>query len=114
MAHPALSRQPAGRPNVKRRSVASKTTPVPAKPLRERVLIEFPAEALRRADEAARASGSSRSEFIRSAVEARLDAIAEEQFERELEKSYKANAEFNLKILKEFEHVDGEAWERLP
>ncbi len=113
MARPALSRQPAGRQNAKRRAAVARTTPVPAKPSRERVLIEFPAEALRRADEAARASGASRSEFIRSAVEARLDAIAEEQFERELEQSYKTNAEFNLKILKEFEHVDREAWERL-
>ncbi len=84
------------------------------KPLKERVLIEFPAAALRRADEAARAEGVSRSEFIRAAVERRLEEIAEAEFERELEESYKANAGFNLQILKEFEHVDREGWERIP
>ena len=42
----------------------------PVKPAKERVLIEFPAAALRRAEEAARAEGVSRSEFIRTAVEA--------------------------------------------
>ena len=78
------------------------------------MLIEFPADALRRADKAARAAGVSRSEFIRNAVEQRLAAIAEAGFERELEESYKANAAFNLRILKEFEHVDREAWEAVP
>jgi len=84
-----------------------------SKPAKKRVLIEFPSTALRRADEAARAEGVSRSEFIRAAVEKRLEAITEAQFERELEESYKANAEFNLQILKEFEHVDREAWKAI-
>jgi hypothetical protein len=84
------------------------------KPLKERVLIEFPASALRRTDAAARAEGVSRSEFIRTAVERRLEALTIAEFERELEESYKANAEFNLQILKEFEHVDRETWEALP
>jgi len=96
------------------RRVASVKPGAVKKPLKERVLIEFPSEALRRADKAARAEGVSRSEFIRTAVERRLEAIAEAEFERELEESYKANAEFNLQILKEFEHVDREAWEALP
>jgi metal-responsive CopG/Arc/MetJ family transcriptional regulator len=96
---------------VSRKSSRSKP---PVKPAKERVLIEFPAAALRRAEEAARAEGVSRSEFIRTAVEARLEAIAEAEFERELEESYKANAEFNLQILKEFEHVDRETWEMIP
>jgi hypothetical protein len=69
---------------------------------------------LRRTDKAARAEGVSRSEFIRTAIEQRLDAIDEAEFERALEESYKANAELNLQILKEFEHVDREAWEALP
>jgi metal-responsive CopG/Arc/MetJ family transcriptional regulator len=85
-----------------------------SKPAKERVLIEFPAAALRRADEAARAEGVSRSEFIRAAVERQLEARDAEEFERELEEAYKANAEFNLQILKEFEHVDREAWEKIP
>ena len=96
---------------VSRKSSRSKP---PVKPAKERVLIEFPAAALRRAEEAARAEGVSRSEFIRTAVEARLEAIAEAEFERELEESYTATAEFNLQILKEFEHVDRETWEMIP
>ena len=93
---------------------ASRKPAAAKKPLKERVLIEFPASALRRADAAAQAEGVSRSEFIRTAVEARLVAIAEAEFERELEESYKANAQFNLEILKEWEHVDREMWNRLP
>ena len=96
------------------RRIASVKAGAAKKPLKERVLIEFPAAALRKADKAARAEGVSRSEFIRTAIEQRLEAIAEAEFERELEESYKANAEFNLQILKEFEHVDRETWEALP
>lgn len=114
MASPAVSRKPVRSPAAKRKASDARTAPAPAKPARERVLIEFPAEALRQAEAAARAQGVSRSEFIRAAVEGRLQAIAEEEFERELEESYKANAEFNRMIMKEFEHVDREAWERIP
>jgi len=111
MASPAVSRKPAARTAEKRQAPKLKGT---AKPVKERVLIEFPAAALRRADKAARAAGVSRSEFIRTAVEQRLDDLAGEEFERELEKSYKANAAMNLEILKEFEHVDREAFYREP
>ena len=86
----------------------------PVKPAKERILIEFPAAALRRAEEAARAEGVSRSEFIRTAVEARLEAIAEAEFERELAEACIANSARNLEMLKEFEHVDREAWAALP
>ncbi len=84
------------------------------KPAKERVLIEFPATALRRADQAARAEGVSRSQFIRSAVERRLEEMDAVEFERELEAAYKANAAFNLQILKEFEPADRETWEKIP
>jgi metal-responsive CopG/Arc/MetJ family transcriptional regulator len=86
----------------------------PAKPAKKRILIEFPAAALRRAEEAAHAEGVSRSEFIRTAVEARLEAIAEAEFERELAEACIANSARNLEMLKEFEHVDREAWAALP
>ena len=85
-----------------------------AKPAKERVLIEFPAAALRRADEAARAEGVSRSEFIRSAVERRLENLASEELDRELAEACIANNGRNLEMLKEFEHVDREAWARIP
>ena len=74
------------------RRIASVKPSAVQKPLKERVLIEFPASALRRTDKAARAEGVSRSEFIRTAIEQRLDAIDGA----------------------EFEHVDREAWEALP
>jgi metal-responsive CopG/Arc/MetJ family transcriptional regulator len=105
MASPAVSRKPVP---------AAKRGKAPSKPAKSRVLIEFPTEALRQADQAAQAAGVSRSQFIRSAVEAHLDAIAIENFERELEASYKANADFNREIMKEWEHVDREAWRMLP
>ena len=100
--------------NARKATSKTKLRSAPAKPARERVLIEFPSAALRRADEAARAVGVSRSEFIRAAVERQLEARDAEQFEHELEEAYKANAAFNLQILKEFEHVDREAWEKIP
>ena len=82
----------------------------PRKPAKERVLIEFPSAALRRADEAARNAGVSRSEFIRTAVEQSLEARETAEFERELAEAYRANAKMNRAILKEFEHVDREAF----
>ena len=96
------------------RRIASVKPNAVKKPLKERVLIEFPAAALRRTDEAARAEGVSRSEFIRTAIEQRLEAIAEAEFERELAEACIANSQRNLELLKEFEHVDREAWEALP
>jgi len=96
------------------RKIAATHPRAARKPAKERVLIEFPSAALRRADKAARAQGVTRSEFIRSAVEKRLEDLSAEEFEHELEKAYKANAAFNLAILKEFEHVDREMWERIP
>jgi metal-responsive CopG/Arc/MetJ family transcriptional regulator len=112
MGSPIVSRKAApARSTTKRQAPAPKAA---AKPAKERVLIEFPAEALRRADAAARAAGVSRSEFIRSAVEQRLEAIAEAEFDRELAAACIANSQRNLEMLKEFEHVDREAWEALP
>jgi|GEM_PF-4851365 metal-responsive CopG/Arc/MetJ family transcriptional regulator len=90
------------------KSVAAK------KKLKARVLIEFPAAALRQADAAARNEGVSRSEFIRTAVEQRLEAITKASFERELAEACVANSQRNLELLKEFEYVDREAWENLP
>lgn len=49
-----------------------------------------------------------------AAAERRLEEISAEEFERELEEACKANAQMNLEILKEFEHVDRKAWAALP
>ena len=96
------------------RRIASVKPTAVKKPLKERVLIEFPAAALRKADKAARAEGVSRSEFIRTAVERRLEEISVEEFERELAEACIANNQRNLELLKEFEHVDREAWAAIP
>jgi metal-responsive CopG/Arc/MetJ family transcriptional regulator len=96
---------------VSRKSSHSKPS---VKPAKERVLIEFPAAALRRAEEAARAEGVSRSEFIRTAVEARLEALEIAEFERELAEACIANNQRNLELLKAFEHVDRETWAAIP
>jgi metal-responsive CopG/Arc/MetJ family transcriptional regulator len=96
------------------RRIASAKGGAAKKPLKERVLIEFPAASLRRADEAAQAEGVSRSEFIRTAVERRLEEISVAEFERELAEACIANSQRNLELLKEFEHVDREAWKALP
>ncbi len=96
----------------------SPASPTPAKrrpagkPAKERVLIEFPSAALRRADKAARAEGVSRSEFIRAAVERSLKERETAEFERELAEACIANSQRNLEILKEFEHADREAFYR--
>jgi metal-responsive CopG/Arc/MetJ family transcriptional regulator len=84
------------------------------RPVKERVLIEFPSADLRRADAAARAAGVSRSEFIRSAVQERLAENSIAEFERELAEACIANNARNLELLKEFKHVDRETWEMLP
>lgn len=81
---------------------------------KERVLLEFPAASLRRAGQAARAQGISRSEFIRLAVEARLEELDVAAFERELAEACVANNDRNLALLKDFAHVDGEGWQALP
>ena len=96
------------------RRIASVKAGAAKKPLKERVLIEFPAAALRKADKAARAEGVSRSEFIRTAVEQRLEEISIEEFERELAEACIANNQRNLELVKEFEHVDREAWAAIP
>lgn len=97
-----------------RRATAAATRRAAKRPAKERVLIEFPAAALRRADKAARAAGVSRSEFIRSAVESRLEAISTAEFERELAEACIANNARNLELLEEFKYVDREAWEKIP
>ena len=112
MGSPAVSRNPATpRPKTKSPARALKTA---AKPAKQRILIEFPTEALSRADQAAQTAGVSRSEFIRTAVEERLEALAEAEFERELAEACIANSARNLELLKEFEHVDREAWAAIP
>ena len=48
------------------------------------------------------------------AAEQRLEEMETAEFERELAEAYIANSPRNLELLKEFDHVDREAWEALP
>ena len=75
---------------------------------KERVLVEFPAALLQRADEAARNLESNRSDLIRKAVERLLDDMESREFEQELARAYAANAAMNRALAKEFEAVDRE------
>lgn len=77
---------------------------------RERVLVEFPASLLQRADSAAIEMDKSRSELIRTAVEELLDARERTKFEMELAEAYAANAKMNLDLVNEFAHVDKEGF----
>lgn len=77
---------------------------------RERVLVEFPSHLLRRADEAAAKLEKNRSELIRTAVERLLDEVERKRFEAELAAAYAANAEMNLRLAEEFEHIDQEGF----
>jgi metal-responsive CopG/Arc/MetJ family transcriptional regulator len=74
----------------------------------ERVLVEFPAALLERADSAARAMDQDRSELIRAAVEQLLDRLERTRLELELAEGYAANAQRNLELVKEFAEVDKE------
>jgi metal-responsive CopG/Arc/MetJ family transcriptional regulator len=78
---------------------------------KERVLIEFPAALLKRADEAARNLETNRSDLIRSAVERILDDMESRKFKQELARAYAANAGMNRTLAKEFEAVDREGFE---
>ena len=77
---------------------------------KERVLIEFPGDLLKRADEAARKLDKNRSELIRTAVEQLLNEMETKRFERELAAAYAANAQMNLELAEEFAHVDREGF----
>jgi metal-responsive CopG/Arc/MetJ family transcriptional regulator len=87
---------------------ARKTTPAALR--KERVLIEFPASLLKRADQAARELSKNRSELIRTAVENLLTEMEAKQLEQQLAAAYAANAALSLEITEEFAHIDREGF----
>lgn len=89
-------------------TAARKRTVVRAR--KERVLVEFPEDLLRRADEAAREMAKNRSELIRTAVEQLLEKKEAQRFDLELAAGYKANAQLSAEIAEEFIHVDQEGF----
>jgi metal-responsive CopG/Arc/MetJ family transcriptional regulator len=91
------------------------SVPIAQQPLvlrsrKERVLVEFPGNLLKRADDAARKLGKNRSELIRVAVEQFLDEMETKRFELELAAAYTANAQMSQEIMEEFVHVDSEGF----
>jgi metal-responsive CopG/Arc/MetJ family transcriptional regulator len=91
------------------------SVPIAQQPLvlrsrKERVLVEFPGNLLKRADDAARKLGKNRSELIRVAVEQFLDEMETKRFELELAAAYMANAQMSQEIMEEFVHVDSEGF----
>jgi metal-responsive CopG/Arc/MetJ family transcriptional regulator len=87
---------------------ARKTPPAALR--KERVLIEFPASLLKRADQAARELDKNRSELIRTAVEKMLAEMEAKEFEQKLAAAYTANAPLSLEIAEEFAHIDREGF----
>ena len=77
-------------------------------PATKKVIVEFPEDLLRRAEEAASELSTNRSELIRSAVEAYLKARAKAELEKELAEGYRANAGLDQQIAQEFAHLDAE------
>jgi metal-responsive CopG/Arc/MetJ family transcriptional regulator len=82
----------------------------PAALRKERVLVEFPASLLKRADHAARELSKNRSELIRSAVEKMLAEMDAKQLEQQLAAAYAANATLSLEMAEEFAHIDREGF----
>jgi metal-responsive CopG/Arc/MetJ family transcriptional regulator len=91
-------------------SVPTAQQPLVLRSRKERVLVEFPGNLLKRADDAARKLGKNRSELIRVAVEQFLDEMETKRFELELAAAYTANAQMSQEIMEEFVHVDSEGF----
>jgi metal-responsive CopG/Arc/MetJ family transcriptional regulator len=90
--------------------IAATGKPPFPRPRKERVLVEFPASLLKRADEVARELGRNRSELIRAAVEQFVEEMSAKRFEQELAAGYSANAQMNLGLAEEFTDVDREGF----
>jgi metal-responsive CopG/Arc/MetJ family transcriptional regulator len=89
---------------------AAAPKPLVVRARKERILVEFPENLLKRADDAARRMDKNRSELIRTAVERMLEELETKQFELELAAAYKANAPISQEIMEEFVHVDREGF----
>jgi len=89
---------------------AAAPKPLVVRARKEHILVEFPENLLKRADDAARRMDKNRSELIRTAVERMLEELETKQFELELAAAYKANAPISQEIMGEFVHVDREGF----
>jgi metal-responsive CopG/Arc/MetJ family transcriptional regulator len=90
--------------------VAVAQKPIVIRARKERILVEFPENLLKRTDEAARRMDKNRSELIRTAVEQMLEEMETKRFELELAAAYTANAPMSREMMEEFIHVDSEGF----
>jgi len=74
----------------------------------KRVLVEFPEDLLRQADEMANDLSTDRSKLIRNAVRAFVERKRRAELAKELAEGYRAYAEFDRHVSEEFAHVDVE------
>jgi predicted transcriptional regulator len=100
--------------NTKKKEVPMPVAAIPkrrtVRPGRERVLVEFSDNLLKRTDEAASRMEKNRSELIRTAVEQLLEGMERQKFEVELAAAYVANAQMNQELVEEFAHADSEGF----
>src|SRR5512140_3648086 len=95
--------------------MSSKTTakkrrprvPVTARPARK-IAIDFPAPLFQETERAVHELSMNRSTLIRSAVEMYLRVWRREKLERQIAESFRANAEFDRRLVEDFAHVDAE------
>jgi metal-responsive CopG/Arc/MetJ family transcriptional regulator len=73
-----------------------------------KVIVEFPADLLERAERAASELATNRSRLIRLAVEQFLQSLQRRELERQLAEGYRANAAMDREICQEFAYVDAE------
>jgi metal-responsive CopG/Arc/MetJ family transcriptional regulator len=73
-----------------------------------KVIVEFPADLLKRAERAASELATNRSRLIRLAVEQFLQSLQRRELERQLAEGYRANAAMDREICQEFAYVDAE------
>jgi metal-responsive CopG/Arc/MetJ family transcriptional regulator len=81
---------------------------VATSPAVKRVVVEFPAPLLERAEQVLPELSINRSELIRKAVEQFLEALHRVQLERELAEGYLANGAQARSACEEFAFVDGD------
>jgi metal-responsive CopG/Arc/MetJ family transcriptional regulator len=83
---------------------------MPAAVATRRVHVEFPERLLAETEKAASSLATTRSSFIRAAVERYIESLRQRRMEQDLAAAYSANAELDREICREFEHVDAEGF----
>lgn len=74
----------------------------------QKVMFTIPSELLARLDEEARSAGASRSQVIRAAVQAFLEAQQTERRRQRLAEGYQIHASRDLRVAEAFRYVDYE------